>query len=225
MRCGLQIVLAGALLLGSPVIALGDNVRTDYNHQTNFSQYHTYSWGKVTTKIPFYADRIKQEVNLQLQAKGWHLMDSGGAVTVFASDSLHNQQETQTMYDGFGGGWGGGWGWGGWGRRMGGSWARHDHHDQPADDQPRDRHLREQFEEPAMEGTRHGGSFGQLVQKREVHGQRHLEDVQGLSPEADEVNQTRPFNAPVIGFMGALVLRTRRARDAMVVAFVSSLAS
>jgi hypothetical protein len=121
MRCGLQIVLAGALLLVSPVIALGDNVRTDYNHQTNFSQYHTYSWGKVTTKIPFYADRIKQEVNLQFQAKGWHLMDSGGAVTVFASDSLHNQQETQTMYDGFGGGWGGGWGWGGWG--WGGGWA------------------------------------------------------------------------------------------------------
>jgi Domain of unknown function (DUF4136) len=121
MRYGLPIVLAGALLLGSPVIALGDNVRTDYNHQTNFSQYHTYSWGKVTTKMPFYADRIKQEVNLQFQAKGWRLMDSGGAVTVFASDSLHNQQETQTMYDGFGGGWGGGWGWGGWG--WGGGWA------------------------------------------------------------------------------------------------------
>jgi len=121
MRCGLQIVLAGALLLGSSAIALGDNVRTDYNHQTNFNQYHTYSWGKVTTKIPFYADRIQQEVNLQFQAKGWRLMASGGAVTVFATDSLHNQQETQTMYNNFGGGWGGGWGWGGWG--WGGGWA------------------------------------------------------------------------------------------------------
>jgi len=69
MRCGLHIVLAGALLFGSSVVALGDNVRTDYNHQTDFSQYHTYSWGKVTTKIPFYADRIKQEVNLQFQAR------------------------------------------------------------------------------------------------------------------------------------------------------------
>jgi hypothetical protein len=121
MKYGLHLALAGALLLGSSAVALGDNVRTDYNHQTDFSQYHTYSWGKVTTKIPFYADRIKQEVNLQFQAKGWHLMPSGGAVTVFASDNLHNQQETQTMYDNFGGGWGGGWGWGGWG--WGGGWA------------------------------------------------------------------------------------------------------
>lgn len=48
-------------------------------------------------------------------------MPSGGAVMVFATDKIHNQQEVQTMYDGFGGGWGGGWGWGGWG--WAGGWA------------------------------------------------------------------------------------------------------
>jgi len=36
-------------------------------------------------------------------------------VTIFCTDNLHNQKETQTMYDNFGGGWGAGWGWGGWG--------------------------------------------------------------------------------------------------------------
>jgi Domain of unknown function (DUF4136) len=121
MKRGLHLILAGALLLGSSVIALGDNVRTDYNHQANFSQYHTYCWGKVQTSNPFYVDRIKAAVDKQLQAKGWQLVPSGGSVTVFASDNLHNQKETQTMYDGFGGGWGGGWGWGGWG--WGGGWA------------------------------------------------------------------------------------------------------
>src|ERR1700721_2457534 len=78
LKCGLHIALAGALLLGSSVVALGDNVRTDYNHQTNFSQYHTYSWGRVKTKIPFYPDRIKQEANLQFQARGGHLRPGGG---------------------------------------------------------------------------------------------------------------------------------------------------
>jgi len=125
MKHRLHLLLAGALLFGSSVVALGDNVRTDYNHQANFSQYHTYCWGKVKTTDPFYADRIKQAVNQQLQSKGWQLVPSGGSVTIFASDNLHNQKETQTMYDNLGGdwgpGWGGGWGWGGWG--WGGGWG------------------------------------------------------------------------------------------------------
>jgi hypothetical protein len=121
MRYGLNLVLAGALLLGASVAALGDNVRTDYNHQADFTQYHSYSWGNVKTSDPFYVGRVQQAVNRQLQAKGWKLVPTGGSVTVFASDSLHNQQETQTMYDGLGGGWGGGWGWGGWG--WGGGWG------------------------------------------------------------------------------------------------------
>jgi Domain of unknown function (DUF4136) len=125
MKRGLHLVLAGALLLGSSVVALGDNVRTDYDHQANFSQYHTYSWGKVQAADPFYVSRIQQAVNTQLQAKGWQVVPSGGSVTIFANDNLHNQQETQTMYDnlggGWGGGWGAGWGWGGWG--WGGGWG------------------------------------------------------------------------------------------------------
>jgi hypothetical protein len=121
MRYGLHLVLAGAVLLGSSAVALGDNVRTDYNHQTDFSEYHTYSWGKVKTSDPFYVTRVQRAVNQQLQSKGWQMVPSGGSVTVFATDNLHNQQETQTMYDGLGGGWGGGWGWGGWG--WGGGWA------------------------------------------------------------------------------------------------------
>jgi len=121
MRYGLQVILAGVLLFGPASVSHGSNVRTDFNHQTNFSQYHTYSWGNVKTTDPFYVDRVKQAVNQQLQSKGWQLMPSGGAVTVFATDNVHNHQETQTFYDGFGGGWGGGWGWGGWG--WGGGWG------------------------------------------------------------------------------------------------------
>jgi hypothetical protein len=115
MKLRLNLPLAAALFLGSSVAALAGNVRTDYDHNANFSQYHTYSWGQVKTTDPFYATRIQQAVNSQLQAKGWQLVPSNGSVTIFAFDKVQNQQQIQTMYDGFGGGWGGGWGWGGWG--------------------------------------------------------------------------------------------------------------
>jgi hypothetical protein len=121
MKHGLHLVLAGTLLLGSSVVALGDNVRTDYNHQADFTKFHTYCWGKVQTTDPFFATRIQQAVDKQLQSKGWQLSTTSCSVTAFASDNLHNQKETQTMYDSLGGGWGGGWGWGGWG--WGGGWA------------------------------------------------------------------------------------------------------
>lgn len=115
MKRSIHLVFASALLIGSSAAALGSNVRTDYDHTADFSQYHSYSWGKVKTSDPFYVTRIQQAVDKQMQAKGWQLVPSGGSVMVFATDNIHNQQEVQTMYDGLGDGWGGGWGWRGWG--------------------------------------------------------------------------------------------------------------
>src|SRR5271170_8203571 len=95
-----NVALATALLLGSASSVFADNVRTDYDHSANFTQYHTYSWGQVQTSDPFYVDRIKQAVDQQLQAKGWQLVPSGGSVTILATDNAHNQQEVQTVYNG-----------------------------------------------------------------------------------------------------------------------------
>ncbi len=120
MKHSLSLALAGALLLGSSSIALADNVKTDYDHSVDFSQYHSYSWGQVKTSDPFYVDRIKQAVDQQLQAKGWQLVPSGGSTTVFAVGNVHNEKEVERMYNGLGPGWGGGWGWGGWGWGGGG---------------------------------------------------------------------------------------------------------
>jgi len=115
----MKLALAAALIAGSSPTLLASNVRTDYDHTANFSSYKTYSWGNVKTTNPFYTGRIQDAVNQQLQAKGWQLAPSGGDVTLFATDNIHDQQELQTMYDNLGGGWGGGWGWGGWGWRGG----------------------------------------------------------------------------------------------------------
>jgi Domain of unknown function (DUF4136) len=115
------VVMVAALLIGSSMEAFAGDVRTDYDHTANFSQYNTYSWGKVQSSNPFFVTRIQQAVDKQLQAKGWKLMPTGGSVTVFATDNIHDQQQVQTMYDNMGGGWGGGWGWRGWG--WGGGWG------------------------------------------------------------------------------------------------------
>src|ERR1700694_3963130 len=98
---GLSLVLAGALLAQS--------VKTDYDHNANFSQYKTYSWEKVQTKDPLQVDRIKSAVNSALAAKGMTEVPSGGDVEVFAIETTQEQQSLDTFYNGFGGGrrWGG----------------------------------------------------------------------------------------------------------------------
>ena len=119
MKLVMKCVLTALLLAGVTSLALADSIKFDYDHGVDFSKFHTYSWGKVTTANPFYVKRVRQAVDQSLQAKGWHLVPSGGDVTLFAHDRIHNEQEIETNYMGMGGGWGGGWGWGGW-RGMGG---------------------------------------------------------------------------------------------------------
>jgi hypothetical protein len=96
------------LALVSSVLA--QDIKTDYDHHANFSQYHTYSWAKVKTTDPLWEGRIQDAVDHALQAKGWQRVDSNGDVAVTAVGSTHNQREYQTFYDGMGG-----WRWGGFG--------------------------------------------------------------------------------------------------------------
>ena len=120
MKRFLKALVVAFALAGSSMIAMAGDVHADYDHTIKFSQYKTYSWGKVQTTDPFYVSRIQQVVDEQLQSRGWQLQPTGGSVTVFATDNIHNQQEVQTMYDNLGAGWGWGWGWDGWG--WGGGW-------------------------------------------------------------------------------------------------------
>jgi hypothetical protein len=98
----------GAILVLTSV-SIAQQVKTDYDHSTNFGQYKTYSWQKVQTKDPLLVDRIQDAVNSTLAAKGWTLLPSGGDVEVFAIETTQNQQTLDTFYNGFGGGrrWGG----------------------------------------------------------------------------------------------------------------------
>jgi hypothetical protein len=97
---GLTLILA--------TVSFAQQVKTDYDHNTNFGQYKTYSWEKVQTKDPLLVDRIKSAVNSALAAKGWTEVPSGGQAEVFAIETTQNQQTLDTFYNGFGGGrrWG-----------------------------------------------------------------------------------------------------------------------
>ena len=80
-------------------------VKTDYDHNVEFSQYKTYSWEKVQTQNPLWVDRIKGAVNAALAAKGWTPVESGGDVAIVAMEMAQNHPTLNTYYDGFGGGW------------------------------------------------------------------------------------------------------------------------
>jgi hypothetical protein len=98
------VFFAGALLLAVPASLA--QVKTDYDRGADFGRYKTYSWQKVQTQNQLWVDRIKQAVNASLAAKGWTLVDTGGAVAVVVIETTQNQQTLNTFYDGFGGGWG-----------------------------------------------------------------------------------------------------------------------
>src|ERR1700719_1053690 len=95
---GVMFVFAGRLS--------AQQVKTDYDHNANFTQYKTYSWEQVKTKDPLFVDRIKSAVNAALTSKGWTEVPSGGDVSIIAIQTTQDQQTLNTFYDGFGGGWG-----------------------------------------------------------------------------------------------------------------------
>lgn len=106
--------------MSAAYVASAADVHTDYDKHADFSRIHSYCWGQVSTDNPLYEQRIKEQVDKDLQSRGWQ-PSSGGAcdAQVFAKGGVHNEAELQTYYTGLGGGWGGRWGWGGWGWRDG----------------------------------------------------------------------------------------------------------
>lgn len=98
------------VFLAMATTVFAQDVKTDYDHHANFSQYHTYYWERVKTSDPLWQSRIQDAVDHELQAKGWQRVENGGDVALTAVGSARNQQEYQTFYDGLGG-----WRWGGFG--------------------------------------------------------------------------------------------------------------
>ena len=96
-------VFIGLMLLFAGRSSAAD-VKTDYDRNTNFAQYKTYSWERVQTRDPLMVDRIKSAVNGSLAAKGLTEVPTGGDLSIVAIEVTHNQQTLDTFYNNFGGG-------------------------------------------------------------------------------------------------------------------------
>lgn len=96
-------------------VSLANDVKTDYDRNADFSQYKTFSFEKIQTKNPLWADRITAAVSSALAAKGLTQVSSGGDISIIAVEMTRDQQTLNTFYDDFGGGWGWRWGGGGFG--------------------------------------------------------------------------------------------------------------
>ena len=93
-----KIFASVGIILLAATASFAQQVKTDYDRSTDFSQYKTYSWEKVQTQDPLWIDRIKEAVNAALAAKGWTQTPSGGNVAVVAIEMTRNQQTLDAFY-------------------------------------------------------------------------------------------------------------------------------
>lgn len=108
-----------ALGLMSTAALHAQHVHTDFDHHAPFSDYHTYTIGKIQTSNPLDQSVLKDEIRRDLQYHGWRQVPQGGDVVITAIGSQRDQRQYQTFYDGLGPGFG----WGGWGGWWGGGWG------------------------------------------------------------------------------------------------------
>jgi hypothetical protein len=108
-----RICLGFALMMVIANAVFAQKVSTDYNKNTDFSQYKTFMWIKEPkTSDPLMRQRVIDEVNSTLQAKGLKLVTSNADLGVAAHTATKEEHSLNTFYNGFGGGWrwGGGFG-------------------------------------------------------------------------------------------------------------------
>jgi len=104
------LVVLSLLLLSTAAFAQKTDI--DWDRTANFANFHTYMW--ETSPRPakgFWNQRIIDQVDKQLQAKGLTKVDSNPDMWVVYSNSIHDQKQVV----GTGYGMGPGWGWGYWG--------------------------------------------------------------------------------------------------------------
>jgi hypothetical protein len=101
-----RTTIAFTFILTALAYVFAQQVKTDFDHQANFSDYKTYSWQEIKPANSLWDSRIKSAVDAQLTAKGLTQVPGGGDVAVVAIKTTQTQRSLQTFYDGFGGGWG-----------------------------------------------------------------------------------------------------------------------
>ena len=104
--CAVMVVLASSL-------AMAQQVSVNYNHNTNFSQYHTYAWGsnnKNAIQNSILAQVAQQDIEAAMSQKGLQKVDeSQNPDLVLAASGGEREQTSYNAWGmrGIGGGMGG----------------------------------------------------------------------------------------------------------------------
>lgn len=107
-----RVLAVAVLTLLISTLAFAQKTDIDWDRSANFSQFHTYMWEKSPHPAKgFWDQRIVDNVNKQLQAKGWTEVQSNPDAWVVYSNSIHDQKQVIGSNYGIGPGW---W-WGTWG--------------------------------------------------------------------------------------------------------------
>jgi hypothetical protein len=111
MKTRLAACIAAICLI--PTIAAAQQVSVNYNHNQNFTQYHTYAWGSNNAnqvRNSILAQVAQQDINSALQGKGLRMVQENQNPDVIVTGS--GGMREQTSYSawgmrGIGGGMGG----------------------------------------------------------------------------------------------------------------------
>jgi len=88
MKSLYKIIRVTAVFAGCLIAAQAQQqIANDYAPHTNFAQYKTYSWQKISAPDSTWQDSIKGAIDTQLAAKGWMRIDSGGDAALCAITS------------------------------------------------------------------------------------------------------------------------------------------
>jgi hypothetical protein len=106
MKIRIRFAALFVILLAVSTLGLAQEVRTDYDHNADFSKYKTYSWAKVETSNSIWDSRVKEDIDKEMQAKGLTNVPSGGDISLVAIGTTKEKPQLETYYDGGFGGWG-----------------------------------------------------------------------------------------------------------------------
>ena len=108
-----RITFCGMLLLLLPSALMAQQVSVNYNHNANFSQYHTYAWGSNNTnriQNSILAQVAQQDIEAAMQQKGLQKVEESQNPDLILTASGGEKEQTSWNawgMRGIGGGMGG----------------------------------------------------------------------------------------------------------------------
>ena len=114
LSLALPLVLAAAAVTAQASLLHRIPIAVEYDHTSHLAA-HTYSWGVAQMVVPGLTPVVRAAVDKTLAKRGWQMVPSGGAATVFVEGDVQGMNGSQAFYNGLNAGWDQNWSPDGWG--------------------------------------------------------------------------------------------------------------